>query len=174
MTIQFSPKSLVLTIAALAMTLPVIAQWQWVDKEGRKVFSDRAPPADIKEKDILKRPGAHSAVLIPAADQTIAAAAALRANAASAPQLATKDSELELRKKQAEKDEALQKKAADDKQAKVRQENCDRARVALVTLQSGIRMATTNAAGEREVMDDTKRGVEAKRVKEVADTNCKS
>lgn len=173
MTIQFCPKSLVLTIAALAMTLPVMAQWQWVDKDGRKVFSDRAPPTDIREKDISKRPGAHSAVLIPAADQTITAAAVLRANAASAPQLATKDSELELRKKQAEKDEALQRRAADDKQAKVKQENCDRARVALVTLQSGIRIATTNAAGEREVMDDTKRGVETKRVKEVADTNCK-
>ena len=24
--------------------------WQWIDKDGRKVFSDQAPPADIAEK----------------------------------------------------------------------------------------------------------------------------
>ena len=33
------------------------AQWQWIDKDGRKVFSDRPPPADIQEKNILKQPG---------------------------------------------------------------------------------------------------------------------
>ena len=171
MTFQLRMKIFVLAIAAAAVTLPAAAQWQWVDKDGRKVFSDRAPPADIREKDVLKRPGMRSAVLVPPADQ--AAAPALRASAASAPQLAAKDSELELRKKQAEKDEALQKKADDDKQVKAKQENCDRARGALVTLQSGVRMATTNAAGEREVMDDAKRADETKRVKEVADVNCK-
>ncbi|MBP8183230.1 MAG: DUF4124 domain-containing protein, partial [Rhodoferax sp.] len=33
------------------------AQWQWVGKDGHKVFSDRAPPPEVQEKDILKRPG---------------------------------------------------------------------------------------------------------------------
>lgn len=173
MTFQLRMKIFVLAIAATAVTLPAVAQWQWVDKDGRKVFSDRAPSADIKEKDVLKRPAGGSAGSVPAAGDQAAAAALARANAASAPQLAAKDSELELRKKQAEKDDALQKKADDDKQVKAKQENCDRARVALVTLQSGVRMATTNAVGEREVMDDAKRADETKRVKEVADTNCK-
>ena len=107
------------------------------------------------------------------ASNQVITAGAPRASAASAPQLAAKDSELELRKKQAEKDDALQKKAEDDKQAKARQENCDRANVALVTLQSGVRMATVNAVGEREVMDDAKRADEMKRVKDAANTNCK-
>ena len=165
--------SLALAAAAmLAVTLPATAQWQWTDKDGRKVFSDRAPPADIREKDISKRPSGSRAMPLPASTQAITAAAP-RASAASAPQLAAKDSELELRKKQAEKDDALQKKAEDDKQAKARQENCDRANVALVTLQSGVRMATVNAAGEREVMDDAKRADEMKRVKDAANTNCK-
>jgi hypothetical protein len=35
-----------------------LAQWQWIDKDGRKVYSDRSPPSDIQEKNILKRPAA--------------------------------------------------------------------------------------------------------------------
>jgi Domain of unknown function (DUF4124) len=33
-----------------------MAQWQWIDKDGRKVFSDRAPPPDVADKNIVKRP----------------------------------------------------------------------------------------------------------------------
>ena len=32
-----------------------MAQWQWLDKDGRKVFSDR-PPQDIAQDKILKQP----------------------------------------------------------------------------------------------------------------------
>jgi Domain of unknown function (DUF4124) len=172
MNLHLRSKSFVLTAAALALALPAMAQWQWIDKDGRKVFSDQSPPADVKDKDILKRPGGRTAPAVIVATEP-AAAAAPRASAASAPKLAAKDTELETKKKQAEKEEALQKKAEEDKQAKARQENCDRAKLALTTLQSGVRMATTNAAGEREVMDDAKRADETKRVKDAADTNCK-
>ena len=47
-------------LLALACTLPLaaVAQWQWLDKDGRKVFSDKSPPPDIPAKNILKQPGA--------------------------------------------------------------------------------------------------------------------
>ena len=47
----------------LACMLPLLAQaqWQWIDKDGRKVFSDRAPPSDIPDKNILKQPGSRVA-----------------------------------------------------------------------------------------------------------------
>ena len=79
---------------------------------------------------------------------------------------------MELRKKQAEKEDGLKKKVEDDKQAKIKQENCDRAKVALMTLQSGVRVVTMNATGEREVMDDAKRAGETRRVKEAVDISC--
>ncbi len=165
-------KSFAFTVATLVLALPAIAQWQWVDKDGRKVFSDQSPPSDVKDKDILKRPAGRTA---PAAlvSTEPAPTAAPRTSAASAPRITAKDTELETKKKQAEKEEALQKKTEDDKQAKAKQDNCDRAKLALTTLQSGVRMAITNAAGEREVMDDAKRADETKRVKDAADTNCK-
>ena len=160
-----------LASATFAVAVPAIAQWQWIDKDGRKVFSDQAPPADIKDKEILKRPGGR--VATPPAVATLAGAALPSASAASAAKLPAKETDLEARKKQSEKDEALLKKSEQDKQAKIRQENCDRARVALVTLQSGIRMATVNTAGEREVMNDAKRAEETKRAKDTTDTDCK-
>ena len=38
-----------LTLAALACSVPLMAaaQWQWLDKDGRKVFSDQPPPPNL-------------------------------------------------------------------------------------------------------------------------------
>lgn len=171
MTTPLRLTSVALAAALLTATLPAIAQWQWIDKDGRKVFSDRAPPADVRQKDILKRPFGQNATPLPASSQVVATVA-LGASAASAPRLAARDGDLELRKKQAEKEDGLKKKVEDDKQVKIKQENCDRAKVALMTLQSGVRVVTMNATGEREVMDDAKRAGETRRVKEAVDISC--
>lgn len=170
-------RTLALTSATVVFALPAMAQWQWIDKDGRKVFSDQSPPADIRDKDILKRPGGRVA---PAAASPVnpegapvANSPAVAASTAPAPKLAGKDKELEERKKQAEAADAAKKKVEDDKLAKARADTCDRAKRALATLQSGVRIGVTNAAGEREVMDDAKRAEESKRTKEVADSSCK-
>jgi len=44
---------------AFVCMVPLLAaaQWQWIDKDGRKVFSDRPPPSDIAPNRILKQPG---------------------------------------------------------------------------------------------------------------------
>ena len=144
-----------------------LAQWQWVEKDGRKIFSDRPPPADIQEKDILKRPaGAPRAAVA-------AAAASPPGLKASAPKLSGKDAELEAKKKKADEEEAAKKKAEEDKAAKTRADNCERAKTGLATLQSGVRMSSVNAKGEREIYDDAKRAAETKRAQEVIDASCK-
>lgn len=172
MQIKHALQSLALAAIAALFTLPALAQWQWIDKDGRKVYSDQSPPAEIRDKDILKRPGGRMApaAAIPVSNET---APVVKASAAVAPKLSGKDKELEERKKQTETEEALKKKAEDDKQAKASADTCDRAKRALTTLQSGVRIGTTNAAGEREIMDDAKRAAETKRTKEVANSSCK-
>ncbi len=92
---------------------------------------------------------------------------------ASAPKLSGKDAELEAKKKKADDEEAAKKKAEEEKVSKTKAENCERAKTGLATLQSGVRMASVNAKGEREIFDDAKRASETKRVQEVIDDSCK-
>lgn len=87
-----------------------------------------------------------------------------------------RDEQLESKKKQAEKQaqEAAQakKKAEDDRIAAVRAGNCERAKRAKATLDSGVRIATTNAKGEREIMDDKARAAELQRIDGVIRSDC--
>jgi hypothetical protein len=167
-------KSLRLTLLVLscAATPLCFAQWQWIDKDGRKVFSDQAPPSGISEKAILRRPGGRPAAE-PAQAATEAQPAAPSA-AASAPKVSGRDKELEDRKKQVQAAEAEKKKAQDEEVAKLRGENCDRAKRNKVLLDSGARIATANAKGEREVMDDAGRLAEGKRLEAVIARDCKA
>lgn len=160
---------------AMAMALPVAwAQWQWVDNSGRKVFSDTAPPAGIPEKNILKRPGAGlpMAPAAPAAPTTAAVTTPGSPAAPAVPQVADKDPELEARKKQAEAAEEAKRKAEAERVTRARADNCERARKSKGVLDSGVRIATTNAKGEREFMDDKARAAEAQRAEQAIRSEC--
>ena len=180
MQTKITLKTLFLTLCFGTFAITASAQWQWVEKDGRKIFSDRPPPSEIAEKDILKRPpgaakaGAALTSITPALQAASGAKPpAAPASRASAPKLSGKDAELEAKKKKAEDEEAVKKKADAEKTAKAKAENCERAKTGLATLQSGVRMAAVNAQGEREVFDDAKRASETKRAQEVIDASCK-
>ena len=151
------------------------AQWQWLDKDGRKVFSDRAPPPDILEKNILKRPGGKVAPPAAATESANAdpAAAAVPALAASAAKGTGIDKELEAKKKAAADAEVAKRKAEEEKIVKAKIENCARAKQAKAGLDSGIRISRINAAGEREVLDDAARAEESKRIQAIMASDCK-
>jgi hypothetical protein len=184
MDFKSASKTLVLALASGSFALTAMAQWQWIDKDGRKVFSDRAPSVDIPQKNILKEPGNKLPAALPATGTAApapaqapasapAAAASTPAATASAPKLSGKDAELEAKKKQAEEEEATKKKAEEEKQAKAKADNCERAKKALTSFQSGVRISTTNAKGEREIMDDASRTVETKRLQGIIEGDCK-
>ena len=167
---------LVALLAALAaglIALPAEAQWKWRDKSGHTQYSDLPPPAGTADADILARPSAgmrraatNTAVTAPAP------AAASAATPASAPR--TVDPELEAKRKKAEDEAAAKAKAEQDKVTAARADNCTRARAQLTTLQSGIRLAHTNAkTGEREFLDDKQRADETRRTQEVIASDCK-
>ncbi|MBC7469117.1 MAG: DUF4124 domain-containing protein [Ramlibacter sp.] len=156
--------------------LPALAcaQWQWIDKDGRKVFSDRSPPSDIPAKSILKQPGGVKPPPPPVgAEATDGAAPAAVAKApANVPKISGKDKALEEKKKQAEDEEKAKQEAEQEKLAKAKSENCDRAKRALQTFTSGQRVRSTNAKGESEFMTDEQRAAETKRLQGIA-TDCK-
>ena len=169
-----SPKSPMrhLFIAALcAMACgSALAQWQWVDATGRKVYSDTAPPSNIPEKNILKRPGASA----PQAVQESTSQGEPVAADKAAPVIQTPkvDPRLEAKRLEAEKAEAARKKAEEEKRNQARADNCERAKRSLATMNSGVRIRTTNAKGESEIMDDTARAAETRRVEEIVSKDC--
>lgn len=162
-----------IALLALACTAPLaaFAQWQWLDKDGRKVFSDRAPPPEIAPERVVKRPGQRGA----AAETTPSPVAAATPEAAAANPLrpSGKDKALEEKRKQAEAAEAEKKKAEEAKVAAIRADNCARARTGKTDLTSGMRIARTNAKGEREILDDGQRASEAKYLDEIIARDCK-
>ena len=140
------------------------AQWQWVDKDGRKVFSDQPPPPGTPNDKILKRPGNRPAEPEPAV--------AAPAQQASMPKVTGKDKELEAKKTAAAAAEADKKKAAEEEAAKTKADNCARAKNAKATIDSGVRLTVTNSKGEREIMDDNARDAEAKRLDGIIARSC--
>ncbi len=181
MDLTITPKSLLLLLAAWTLSLSAVAEWQWIDKDGRKVFSDRPPTSEIKDKDILKRPGGRGRAPAAAASAEAgeaeaaagAAAAAAPAMKTTSPKLSGKDVELQAKKKKLEQEEAEKKKAEEEKISVVKAENCQRAQKGLSTFQSGVRVSTVNAKGEREIMDDNARAAESKRLQAIVDSECR-
>lgn len=171
MELKITPKHLVLVFAGWAFALSAAAQWQWIGKDGRKVFSDRPPPADIQDKDILKQPGGRGRTTATPATAEVPAPTVAAAKP-NVPKISGKDAELETKKKKLEEEEAAKKKAEEEKVAKAKTENCDRAKKSMATIQSGSRISTTNAKGEREVMDDGARAAETKRLQAIVDSEC--
>src|ERR1035437_5177913 len=157
-----NPGRFLLLGAACLLSLAASAQWQWIDNAGRKVFSDRAPPADILEKYILKRPVAHAS----------APTTSMPQNGASAPKLGGVDKELADKKKKASEAEAAKRKLEQENNLKARIENCARAKQSKINYESGMRMARTNEKGEREVLDDATRGAELKRIQAIINSDC--
>lgn len=158
---------------AYLVATSALAQWQWTDKDGRKVFSDRPPPSEILDKDILKRPGGRSvSAQVPSAPTASSAAPAAKKTSDSL-QLSGVDKELLEKKKQAEDAEVAKKKAEEEKVLKARVENCARAKQAKATFDSGVRVARTNEKGEREVMDEAARATEMKRIQSIVDADCR-
>ena len=170
-------RSLVALLAVLAaslIALPAEAQWKWRDKGGHVQYSDLPPPSGTADADILARPSPSMRRSTPTGVAPVAApnSAAVATATASAPRSA--DPELEAKRKKAEDEAAAKNKAEQERIAAMKLDNCSRARAQMTTLQSGIRLATTNAkTGEREFMDDKQRSDETRSAQQVIANDCK-
>lgn len=140
--------------------------WKWRDAAGRIQVSDRPPPAEVPERDILQRPGARP--VAPAGPEAAGDAAA------SAP--AGVDPLLEARRQNARAEQAAADKARQDaeqaRRERQRAEQCARARRQLAALEGGQRIGRMNDQGEREILDDAGRAQEIARYRAIADSAC--
>jgi hypothetical protein len=161
------------------LSFNAVAQWAWVDSNGRKIFSDRGPPTDIPAKNIFKRPGPAStvaavqpAVVAAAADPSLQPSSAPQDKASGAKPSGV-DPVLAERKKKEEQALEAKRKAEQERVGRLKADNCERAKMAKRGLDSGARLARTNAKGEREIMDDAARATESQHIQSVIDADCK-
>lgn len=154
--------------------------WKWRDANGRMQMSDRAPPAEVPDKDILQRPGglrSPQATVAPSPAASAASDAATDADGGNGkPAGPTTDPVLEARKKRLQQEQAAQKQARlaaeQERLAAQRADACQRARNYLTALESGQRVARPNERGEREVLDDAGRAQEIQRGREAVNAQC--
>lgn len=132
-------KTAISLLVLLGLPLAAAAEmYRWVDSNGQVHYSDSPPPAGAKSTRTIVTPPAAPA-------------------AAPAKSKTWQEKDLEFRQRQAAEAEAQAKKDKESADAKQKKANCEAARRNLQTLESGQRVATTNAQGEREFMDDTAR-----------------
>ncbi|HEX9398345.1 MAG TPA: DUF4124 domain-containing protein [Burkholderiales bacterium] len=151
-------KKLAVVALALALAVPAFAQqYKWIDQDGKVRYGD-LPPAGVKATP-LKPPSG------PAAPASAPAAAQKKGEKALTPEQA-------FQKRQKDREEADQKAEKERAESGVKRANCDSAQAALRQLQSGARMNTMNAAGERIVMEDSQRASEMARAQKAVTEWC--
>jgi type IV secretory pathway VirB10-like protein len=169
-------------IFGLVFTASATAQYMWLDASGRKVFSDQPPPANIPAKRVLQQPGKATAPQstavsekpsIEAGSDEAKSATAPKAPATAAKPETSKDKDLEAAKKKLEDEAAVKKKAEQEKVDAAKADNCKRAKSAKSQFETGRPVATANAKGERIIMDEAARMVEAKRLEGIIASDCK-
>lgn len=149
----------------LASAVSEATPWQWRDAQGRMVYSDRAPPADVRSSQILRSPVSGKAATgtspvsstptdtAPPIDG--AAASPAKASAGTAPSWVERERAFRQRTAEREANEAKQRDEAE--RTATTKRACDELRREIRTLESGMRVVTLNTRGEPEPLEDAQR-----------------
>ncbi len=155
---------------------PSEAQWAWKDGNGRVVYSDRPPPADVKPANIVRQPSKRvvpapaSGPVDDAAKQSDDKSSETKA-APNAPKT-TAEREMEFRKRQQERADSDKKAAEEQTKSATKTAECERARGYMKSLEDGVRITKTDASGNREYLDDAARAVEVERTRKIIQSTC--
>ncbi|HXM83700.1 MAG TPA: DUF4124 domain-containing protein [Burkholderiales bacterium] len=149
-------KALLFAVSLAFAAAATAQQYKWVDQDGKVRYGDTPPP------------GVQATPLKPPAGAPAAPAPAAKKDAAKdlSPEAA-------FRKRQQERQEGEEKSAKERADAESKRVNCEQSQASLRTLQSGARVATTNAAGERIFIDDEERAKEIERTQRAVNEWCK-
>ena len=142
-------------VASFAVAVPAFAAlYKWTDANGRVIYSDQPPLGNVKVETINAPPPP--------------------ANPNAVKDLAVKDAELKKAKQARAEEETKSTKARVD--ANQTREQCERARGQMIALGNSDQIVfySTNAQGERIVMDDAARLRERQRLDAWIRDNCRN
>ena len=143
-------KALLFAVGMAFATAAMAQQYKWVDANGKVQYGDTPPPGVQATR--LKPPPA----------------------GASAPAAAPKvNPEAAFRNRQQERQRSDEKSAKERTDAEAKRVNCEQSQASLRSLQSGQRISSTNAAGERIFIDDEQRAKEIERTQRAVNDWCK-
>ena len=146
-------KHIALAAAVLLIATAANAEiYQWKDKNGKTIISDKPPTENVVEQKKTS------------SDPSTAGAATPKTAA---------DRELEFRKRQKESQENTEKAQKEQAASAEKQENCANARRYQTTLESGERVALRDDKGERYFLDDAQRAQEVEKAKKAVEASCK-
>ena len=156
-------KRLIALAAALAFSAGAAAQmYKWKDANGRTRYGDTPPPG--ANATPIRGPSSYAPPPAPAAD-------AKNDKGDKKDKPLTPEQAFEKRQKERADAEQKADKARADADAK--RVNCEQAQAQLRSIDSGQRMATVNAAGERVYLDDDQRAAARSRAQQAVGDWCK-
>jgi hypothetical protein len=152
------PLIIALTIASTAaFSLAQAQSYQWKDSNGRTIISDSPPPGGVRPAKTVPPTGTANTEAAKPAD---------------APKsMAERD--MDFKKRQQEAKEKAEKEGKESAANAEKKENCQRARQQLAALESGQRISSTDASGERRFLEDAERQREIERTRKYVSDSCK-
>lgn len=153
---------------------PAVAQWAWKDDNGRTVYSDRPPPASVNTDRIVRQPPNKQTVLPtpPPADASGRPAPEAKSAATATAPKSTAEQDMEFRKRQQERADAEKKAQEEQTKLAAKASECERAKNYLRAIEEGQRIASVDASGNREFLDDAQRAAEADRTRKIVQSSC--
>lgn len=178
--------SCLLGCAALLFAVSANAtSWQWRDASGRMVYSDRAPPPEVRASQIVRAPlqpgsfgpAANTATPATGSPGGAGASSMVSSTPVAAPGAAPQkpswaERELASRKKAAEREENEAKLQKQREHDEANRRACTEMRNTLRALESGRRLSVVNARGESEVIDDAERSRRVETTRKDIERSC--
>lgn len=151
--LRFPAGGLLFLLVLAAGSTPALAEvYKWVDSAGKVHYADQPPSVDA---------------------QTVRASSSSQGAITQEATRALDAREQDYQKRKKDADEAKAKADKEAALARAKQENCDKARNNLTTLQSKPRVYSTNAAGQRVYLDDRARADALANSQKAIAENCK-
>ena len=149
-------RAIIFGLGVLFAAAAAAQQYKWVDQNGKVQYGD-VPPPGVKAQRLKPPPGAS------------APAAAAKKDEKGAKPLSP---EAAYRKRQEDAQKENEKAAQAEQEAAAKRENCVRAQESLRTLESGQRIARTDAKGERYYLEDAQIAQEITRARQMVRESC--
>ncbi|HEU5177468.1 MAG TPA: DUF4124 domain-containing protein [Burkholderiales bacterium] len=149
-------RAIIFGLGVLFAAAAAAQQYKWVDQNGKVQYGD-VPPPGVKAQRLKPPPGAP------------APAAAAKKDEKGAKALSP---EAAYRKRQEDAQKENEKAAQAEQEAAAKRENCARAQESLRTLESGQRIARTDAKGERYYLEDAQIAQEITRARQMVRESC--